>query len=153
MQFNFRGSSSSAFNHTMYKVCHGIFNVRTHLGACLTHVIGGSGTNKSAQELTRRAIRKMFPHPALPAIRNHGLRIIEVQRSITDLRPPSFPRLNRVTDPRSISVLLNVLTSHHQLRPQHRPPEADPVLVTSGNVAFFFFFCVRQLCISHPQAE
>ena len=32
---------------------YGIFNVCTNLGACPTHE-GGSGTNKSAQELTRR---------------------------------------------------------------------------------------------------
>ena len=52
---------------------YGIFNVRTHLGACRTHE-GGSGTNKSAQELTRRD-RKTVPHPAPPGDRTQGLRI------------------------------------------------------------------------------
>ena len=41
---------------------YGIFNLRTHSGACCTHE-GGSGTNKSAQELTRRD-RKTVSHPA-----------------------------------------------------------------------------------------
>ena len=41
---------------------YGIFNKRTHLGVCHTHE-GGSGTNKSAKELTR-SDRKTVPHPA-----------------------------------------------------------------------------------------
>ena len=41
---------------------YGIFNVRTLLGACHTHE-GGSGTNRSTQELTRRD-RKTVAHPA-----------------------------------------------------------------------------------------
>ena len=40
---------------------YGIFNVRTHVGACRTHE-GGSGTNKSAQELTR-GTEKLFLAP------------------------------------------------------------------------------------------
>ena len=40
---------------------HGIFNVRTNLDTCRTHE-GGSGTTKSAQELTRRD-RKTVPYP------------------------------------------------------------------------------------------
>ena len=43
---------------------YGIFNAPTNLGACRTHE-GGSGTNRSAQALTRRD-RKTVPHPALP---------------------------------------------------------------------------------------
>ena len=42
------------------------FYVRINLGACRTHKGGyGSGTNKSAQELTRRE-RETAPHPAPP---------------------------------------------------------------------------------------
>ena len=47
-----------------------IFNVRTNRGACRTHE-GGSGTNKSAQELTRRD-RKTVPHSASPGDRTRG---------------------------------------------------------------------------------
>ena len=47
----------------------GIFNMRTHLGACCTHE-GGSGTNKSAhQELTQRDKKKhlslTLPHQSV----------------------------------------------------------------------------------------
>ena len=44
---------------------YGIFNLRTNLGAWRVHE-GGSGTNKSAQELTRRDIKEncVSPHPA-----------------------------------------------------------------------------------------
>ena len=47
---------------------YGIFNVRTNLGAYRSHE-GGSGTNKSAQELIRRD-RKTAAHPAPPGDRN-----------------------------------------------------------------------------------
>ena len=43
------GSEAYSFTTDRY----GIFNVRTNLGACCSHE-GGSGTNKSAQELTQR---------------------------------------------------------------------------------------------------
>ena len=50
---------------------YGIFNVRINLGACRTHE-GGSGTKKSAQELTRRH-RKLsltLPHQGIePSLR------------------------------------------------------------------------------------
>ena len=53
---------------------YGIFNVRTHLGACHAHS-GGSGTNRSAQELTRMDTHKNVSHPAPPGDRTQGLRI------------------------------------------------------------------------------
>ena len=49
---------------------YGIFNVHTNVGACHTHK-GGSGTNKSAHELTRRD-RKSVPHPAPPGDQTQG---------------------------------------------------------------------------------
>ena len=49
---------------------HGIFNVRTHLGACRTHE-GESGTNKFAQELTLKG-QKNCPSPCLARGSNPG---------------------------------------------------------------------------------
>ena len=53
---------------------YGIFNVRTNLSACCTHE-RGSGTNKSAEELTPRD-RKTVPHPAPPRDRTQGLQTL-----------------------------------------------------------------------------
>ena len=47
--------------------------VRTNLGACHTHEVG-SGTNKSAKELTRRDT-KIASHPVPPGDRTQGHRI------------------------------------------------------------------------------
>ena len=54
---------------------YGIFNVRTNVGACRSHE-RGSGTNKSAQELTRRDSKKTLVL-TLPrqGIETQGLRI------------------------------------------------------------------------------
>ena len=52
---------------------YAIFNVRTNLGACRHHK-GGSGTNTSAQELTRMD-RKPVSHSASPVDRTQGLPI------------------------------------------------------------------------------
>ena len=55
---------------------YGILNVYTNVGVCRTHK-GGSGINKFAQELTRRAMTgKTVPHPAPPVDRTQGLRIL-----------------------------------------------------------------------------
>ena len=54
-------------------IWYGIFNVHTNLGACCTHK-GGSGTNQSAQELTRRD-RNTDPYPAQPGDQTQGLQI------------------------------------------------------------------------------
>ena len=68
---------------------YGIFNnMRTNLGVCRTHE-GGSGTNKSAQELTRRD-RKTAPHPApLWDRTNPGSLDLNSGTLTTELRPPS----------------------------------------------------------------
>ena len=63
---------------------YGIFDVYTYLGACCTHEVG-SGTNKSAQELTWRD-RKTVPHPAPPGDRTQGHRIIIPTPLTTELR-------------------------------------------------------------------
>ena len=60
-----------------------IFNVRTHVGAFRIHE-GESGTNKSAQEWTRRN-RKTVYHPAPPGDRTQILRI-----RIPTLQPLSY---------------------------------------------------------------
>ena len=52
---------------------YGICNIRTNLGACRTQE-GGSGTNKTAQVLSRRD-RKIVPHPAPPGDRTQDLRL------------------------------------------------------------------------------
>ena len=68
----FRVSIISAVRPTLSRQMEmGIFNVRTNLGACRTHE-GESGTNKSAQELTRRD-RKTAPHSVPPRDRTQGL--------------------------------------------------------------------------------
>ena len=46
--------------------------MRTHVGACHTHN-GGSGTNKSAQELLRGT--EKTPYTAPPGDQTQGLRI------------------------------------------------------------------------------
>ena len=55
------------------RVHYGIFKVRTSVGACRTHE-EGSGTNTSAQEMTRRDIINVF-HLAPPGVRTKGHRI------------------------------------------------------------------------------
>ena len=57
-----------------------------NLGVCCTHK-GGSGTNKSAQQLTR-SDRKIVSHPAPPGDRTHSLRIW-IPTLTTELGPPS----------------------------------------------------------------
>ena len=61
------------------KISFNNFNERTVLGACRTQE-GGSGTNKSAQALTRRDRKKTAPHPALSRGSNHtqGKKLVKV---------------------------------------------------------------------------
>ena len=66
---------SEAYSLTFKTDGYGIFNVRINLSACRTHEGGGgSGTNQSPQELTRRD-RKPALHPAPPGDRTQGLGI------------------------------------------------------------------------------
>ena len=67
----FRTSGCEAYSFTTDG--YGIFNVRTHLGACRTHE-EGSDTNKPAQELTRRE-KRTVPHPAQPGDRTQGFQV------------------------------------------------------------------------------
>ena len=62
-----------------------IFNVRTNLGACRAHEIGGggSGTNKSAQELTG----SNCPSPCPDRRSNRGSSDLNFDSVVTQLRP------------------------------------------------------------------
>ena len=72
----FRVSTPPAVMPTLFTMDgYGIFNMRTNLSVCRTHK-GGSGTNKSAQELTLEGQqKKTVPHPAPPGDRTQGLQI------------------------------------------------------------------------------
>ena len=65
---------------------YGIFNVCTNLGVCRTHK-GGSGTNKSAQQLTRRD-RKNSPCPTRGS--NPGSSDFNSEALTTELLPLSW---------------------------------------------------------------
>ena len=66
-----------------------------HMWGCAVHTKGGSGTNKSAQELTWRN-RKAVPHPAPPRHRPQGLWIyIPVLYNHWDI----FPVQTDMSDP------------------------------------------------------
>ena len=70
-----------------------IFNMRTHLGACRTHE-GGSGTNKSAQELIRRDRKKTCPLPCPARGSNPESSDLNSDAVTTELS--YVPRLNMV---------------------------------------------------------
>ena len=65
----------------------------TNLGACRTHE-GGSGANKSAQQLTRRG-RKTARHPVPPGDRTQDLRIGIPTRALTTVRS-HVPRITEI---------------------------------------------------------
>ena len=67
---------------------YGIFNERTHTGACRTHK-GGPGTNASAQELTRPEGQNNCPSPCLARGSNPGSSDFNSTVRTTTLRPPS----------------------------------------------------------------
>ena len=79
---------------------YGIFNVRTNLGACRTHE-GGSGTNKSAQELTRRD-KISLSYPAPPGDQTQGLWMKNSNTLTTELCPPSVEHIQTLSAAESV---------------------------------------------------
>ena len=73
---------------------YGIFNAHPNLGACRTHEVG-SGTNKSAQELTRRD-RKTDFHSDPARGSNPGCAHLNSNSLITELRAPALPAVGKV---------------------------------------------------------
>ena len=111
-----------------------IFNVRITVGACRRHE-GGSGKNKSAQELTRRD-RQSVSHPAPPGDRTQTDNL-----SLTLPRQGIEPRQTiclspcpaRGSNPGSSGLSSGCVTA--ELRPLSCPPQALSQPGRHGNAA------------------
>ena len=113
---------------------YGIVNVRTNLGSCRIHE-EGSGTNKSAEELTRMGQKNYYSHcPARGS--NPGFSEFNSDPLTTELNPPPPPpppppRLRRVTH--SLLISSNGLTSSHRVTPSIAPPTTNKEAVCPDN--------------------
>ena len=103
----------SCFHTTGFSVTtdgYGIFNERTHTGACRTHK-GGPGTNASAQELTRPEGQNNCPSPCLARGSNPGSSDFNSTVRTTTLRPPSSNYEHcQIRNASNVGLLQTILT-------------------------------------------